>query len=135
MNEDQHEDDCKNQRDSIATGSKHGRQLIATVRRRNEDKKNQNLNKRNKRVTGIMMRSRDTKEMPWSHKKKKFHKNKQINKLNERLEGPSRKGHSFYSSLEAEQQNRDRKQALLGLNRRNDHITSINVMTIGSALS
>jgi mitochondrial fission protein ELM1 len=63
MNEDQYEDDCKNQRDSIATGSKHGRQLIATVRRRNEDKKNQNLNKRNKRVTGIMMRSRDTKAL------------------------------------------------------------------------
>jgi hypothetical protein len=62
MNEDQHEDDCKNQRDSIATGSKHGRQLIATVRRRNKDKKNQNLNKRNKRVTGRMMRSGDTKE-------------------------------------------------------------------------
>jgi hypothetical protein len=58
------------------------------------------------------MRSRDTKKRPRSQKKKEFHKNKQINKLSERLEEPSRKGQSFYSSLEVEQQNRNRKQAL-----------------------
>lgn len=60
MNEDQHKDDCKNQGDSIATGSKHGRQPIATVRRRNEDEEEKKIKK--KKIKKIKTSTRGIKE-------------------------------------------------------------------------
>jgi hypothetical protein len=75
------------------------------------------------------MRSRDTKKRPRSQKKKEFHKNKQINKLSERLEEPSRKGQSFYSSLRSNSRI-ETVSRLSGLNRRNNHIISINIVAI-----